>query len=76
MQFSTLEIASVEESVTHEVAKNYEEAKEIFMCGLRWFNDAKNYFTLDDHASTHTEISQEISTLYKLLAAFEPSPDR
>ncbi|KAH9375295.1 hypothetical protein HPB48_021636 [Haemaphysalis longicornis] len=42
----------------------------------RELNDAKQFYTLKDHATDHVEIVQEMSKLYRELAHFEPAPDR
>lgn len=76
MEFCKLELSAVEEKAEWKKAKSYEEAKNIFMSGLRWLTEARNFYTLEDHASMHAHITQEMSTLYKLLASFDPAPDR
>ena len=39
-------------------------------------NEAKQFFTLENHATDYTQIIQDMSSLYKYLADFEEAEDR
>ncbi|KAL7647673.1 UNVERIFIED_CONTAM: hypothetical protein RMT77_001282 [Armadillidium vulgare] len=76
MEFCKLDLSYLESKIECEKVTSYEEAKKLFISGLEWLNKAKSLYTLNDYASSHAEIIQDMSTLYKLLAHFETEPDR
>ena len=42
----------------------------------RHLNKAKEFYTLDDHCTSFTEIQQDLSMLHKVLVDFELDADR
>ncbi|XP_042237944.1 KIF-binding protein-like isoform X2 [Homarus americanus] len=76
LQFVQLEVSDLESEVAASPGENFDEVRPIFLAGLRWLTTARQYYTLEDHASDHVSISQEMSHLYKALAFFEPSEER
>ncbi|KAF2365764.1 KIF-1 binding protein [Trinorchestia longiramus] len=59
-----------------KLVRDYEGARGAFLIGLEFLEKATSYYTLEDHASLHTEAVQSISRLYQGLAVFEPHADR
>ena len=39
-------------------AKNFEEARNIFVPGQKFYNEAKEYYTFEEHCVDFTEINQ------------------
>ncbi|XP_064484617.1 KIF-binding protein-like [Ornithodoros turicata] len=70
------EILPYEKSVTDKLVTDFQSARPIFLSAQRWLNEAKEYYTLKDHASDYIAIIQETSKLYNALIAFEDAPDR
>ncbi|XP_037575972.1 LOW QUALITY PROTEIN: KIF-binding protein-like [Dermacentor silvarum] len=70
------EVSQIEESITDKLVTDFEGARPVFLKSQKWLEDAKQYYTLKDHATDYIEIVQEMSKLYRELAAFEPAPDR
>ncbi|XP_076046129.1 KIF-binding protein [Oratosquilla oratoria] len=76
LEFSQLEVADLESEVGCVLVSEFEEARPIFLCGLRWLTVAKEFYTLEDHTSDHVAVTQDMSHLYKHLAFFEICEDR
>ena len=74
--FSTLEIPTYENQVNYKFVLDYEDAVPIFHCTTQWLEDAKGYYTLDEHASDYVRIIQDNSALYQVLAFFEDDDQR
>ena len=53
-----------------------EQALKVFKWANRYFEDAKTYYVLDGHVTSHVVILQAQSKLYKYLASFETAPKR
>ncbi|CAN8000510.1 unnamed protein product [Ixodes hexagonus] len=70
------EVAALEAAVTDQLVMDFEGAKPVFLACQRWLTEAKEYYTLQNHATDYIEIVQESSKLYKELAHFEPAADR
>ncbi|CAN8031943.1 unnamed protein product [Ixodes persulcatus] len=70
------EVAALEAMVTDKLVTDFEGAKPVFLTCQRWLTEAKEYYTLKNHATDYIEIVQEMSKLYKELAFFEPAADR
>ena len=56
--------------------RDFEEARKVFLCAQRWIQRAKQYYTLEEHASDHVEVVREHSQLFKALIFFESDLDR
>lgn len=76
LEFVQLEVSDLEGEVAGNAVVEFEEARGVFLCGLRWLTAARQYYTLEDHASDHVSLTQEMSQLYKALAFFESAEDR
>lgn len=76
LEFLQLEVSDLESEVAASPVENFDEARLLFLSGLRWLTTARQYYTMEDHASDHVSITQEMSHLYKALAFFEPSDER
>ncbi|KAE8752576.1 hypothetical protein FOCC_FOCC000698 [Frankliniella occidentalis] len=74
--FSTLEIPTYENQITDKFVLDYEDALPVFQCTKRWLEDAKTYYTLDEHASDFVRITQDCSALFQVLAFFESDEKR
>lgn len=76
LEFLQLEVSDLESEVSGTSVQEFDEARQLFLAGLRWLTEARHHYTLEDHASDYVSITQEMSHLYKALAFFEPSEDR
>ncbi|XP_029836014.2 KIF-binding protein-like [Ixodes scapularis] len=70
------EITALEAAVTDKLVANFDGAKPVFLMGLQWLTEAKDYYTVKSHTKEYIEIIQAMSKLYKELAFFEPAADR
>lgn len=70
------EVDEIEQSITDKLFEDFEGARPVFLKSQKWLEDAKQFYTLRDHATDHVEIVQEMSKLYRELAHFEPASDR
>ncbi|XP_068114682.1 KIF-binding protein [Hyperolius riggenbachi] len=69
-------ILAVEEKAGCSIPLDFQEAREVFLVGQNYINEAKEYFQLDGHVSDHIEIIQDHSALFKVLAFFEEDYER
>ncbi|KAM9319466.1 KIF-binding protein [Gastrophryne carolinensis] len=69
-------ISAAEEKVECSLPLDFQEAREIFLVGQKYVNEAKEYFQLDGHVTDHIEVAQDHSALFKLLAFFEEDYER
>ncbi|XP_053547846.1 KIF-binding protein isoform X2 [Bombina bombina] len=69
-------ILTVEEKVTCSYPLDFKEAREVFLIGQNYINEAKEYFQLDGHVTDHIEVTQDHSALFKVLAFFEADYER
>ena len=74
--FQPLELTDVEKEVSCEVVKEFPAARLLFLFGQQHVEKAKEYFTLQDHASDHVAIVQDHSRLFKYLTVFESDLSR
>ena len=70
-EFSTIVIDDTLKQIPEKLAKNFEEAREIFLPGQRYLNRSKEYFKFEEHCVDYTEINQDLSSLHKMLVVFE-----
>lgn len=79
LKFETIE-NEIEQQVTDLITDRYlldfNDAKEVFLHVQKWLDDAKSYYTLENHASDYVQIVQDESQSYKYLAFFEENEDR
>ncbi|XP_012166936.3 KIF-binding protein [Bombus terrestris] len=78
LRFNVLEkkIESIANQITDKYLLDFEDARLVFLNVQKWLEQAKTYYTLENHASDHTSIIQDISVTYKYLAFFEEHEDR
>ncbi|KAG9485071.1 hypothetical protein GDO78_008270 [Eleutherodactylus coqui] len=69
-------ILAVEEKVDCSLPLDFKEAREVFLVGQNYINEAKEYFQLDGHVTDHIEVIQDHSALFKILAFFEEDYER
>ncbi|KAL2727125.1 hypothetical protein V1478_007403 [Vespula squamosa] len=62
--------------ITDTYLLDFNDARPVFLNIQKWLDQAKAYYTLDNHASDYVEIIQDISQAYKYLSFFEESEDR
>lgn len=74
--FTPLELSSYEDQITDKYVLVYEDARKVFLESQKWLTKAKEYYTLDEHASDCVQIVQDLSQLYKYLAFFEEDEER
>lgn len=70
------EVSQIEEGITDKLVTDFEGARPVFLKSQKWLEEAKQYYTLKDHATDYIEVVQEMSKLYRELATFELAPDR
>ena len=70
------EIESIASQVTDKYLLDFNDAKPVFLNVQRWLERAKEYYTLECHASDYISIVQDVSQAYKHLAFFEEHEDR
>lgn len=78
MKFDTIEtdIELIANNVTDKYLLDFNDAKEVFLNVQKWLDDAKIFYTLEDQASDHVQIIQDLSQAYKYLSFFEENEDR
>ncbi|XP_018422584.1 PREDICTED: KIF1-binding protein isoform X1 [Nanorana parkeri] len=69
-------ILAVEEKVECSLPLDFKEAREVFLVGQNYINEAKEYFQLDGHVTDHIDVIQDNSALFKILAFFEEDYER
>lgn len=69
--FFKLELTSIEDQISDEFARDFEEARKIFLQVQKWITEAKQFYLLDGHCTDHVELIQDHSKLFKLLAFFD-----
>ncbi|KAG8552228.1 hypothetical protein GDO81_004443 [Engystomops pustulosus] len=69
-------ILAVEEKAECSLPLDFKEAREVFLVGQNYINEAKEYFQLDGHVTDHIEVIQDHSALFKVLAFFEEDYER
>ena len=70
-KFKSLEVADLESLVSADLVENYEAAKTMFLFAQKQVEQSKQFYSLEELASGYTEVVQDHSLLYKLLAYFE-----
>ena len=73
-KFEVLEILDVELSVLCDLVKDYDTARTVFLSCQKHIERSKHHYSLENFASEHTVIVQDLSNAYKLIAHFENSP--
>ncbi|XP_008576692.1 PREDICTED: KIF1-binding protein isoform X1 [Galeopterus variegatus] len=80
VQFGTGElcdaISAVEEKVSYLRPLDFGEARELFLLGQHYVFEAKEFFQIDGYVTDHTEVVQDHSALFKVLAFFETDMER
>ncbi|XP_048406740.2 KIF-binding protein isoform X2 [Stegostoma tigrinum] len=69
-------IQSVEEKVSCIYPVDFSNARDVFLVGQNYVQEAKEFFQLDDHVTDHIEVVQDHSALFKVLAFFEEDQER
>uniref|UniRef100_A0A2D4JDX1 KIF-binding protein n=2 Tax=Micrurus lemniscatus lemniscatus TaxID=129467 RepID=A0A2D4JDX1_MICLE len=66
----------MEEKVSCVFSLDFKEAREAFLVGQNYVNEAKEFFQVDGYVTDHIEIVQDHSALFKVLAFFEEDFER
>lgn len=74
--FPTLEVTCLEEQVRDSFVLDFADSRQVFLNSKKWLEEAKLYYTLNDHASDYVQIEQEMSRAYSALIYFEDDYDR
>ncbi|XP_063817642.1 KIF-binding protein isoform X2 [Pseudophryne corroboree] len=69
-------ILAAEEKVDCSLPLDFKEAREVFLVGQNYINEAKEYFQLDGHVTDHVEVVRDHSALFKALVFFEEDYER
>ncbi|OQR80372.1 KIF1-binding protein-like [Tropilaelaps mercedesae] len=70
------DVTATEKEWSVDPAKTYEEARQVFLAAQKKVTKAIAYYNLKDRASDYVRVMQDVSKLYRDLAAFEPAVDR
>lgn len=57
-------------------ARDFDEARSIFLPAQKWINQSLQYYKLDEFAGDYIDIITDYAELFKHLAFFEPGLDR
>jgi len=57
-------------------ARDFEEARAIFLPLQRWFRVAKEYYVIDEFAGDYIELVTDYCNSFKYLVFFEPDIER
>lgn len=77
LDFPSIEADPLFAEIPEKPAKNFAEARAIFMPGQRFLTAAKtDYYVLEHHCVDHTEIQRDLSRMHKILIYFETDLDR
>ncbi|XP_019394057.1 PREDICTED: KIF1-binding protein [Crocodylus porosus] len=69
-------VLAMEEKVSCVCPLDFKEAREIFLVGQNYVQEAKEFFQVDGYVTDHIEIVQDHSALFKVLAFFEEDYER
>lgn len=69
-------VLAMEEKVSSVYPLDFQEAREIFLVGQNYVQEAKEFFQVDGYVTDHIEIVQDHSALFKVLAFFEEDYER
>lgn len=73
-KFEVLDVLDVESSVLCDLVKDYDAARTVFLTCQKHIESSKHHYSLENFASEHTVVVQDLSNAYKLIAHFEDSP--
>ncbi|OAD62954.1 KIF1-binding protein like protein [Eufriesea mexicana] len=78
LRFNILEkeIEAIANQITDKYLLDFADARLVFLNAQKWLEQAKTYYTLENHASDHILIVQSISQAYKYLSFFEENEAR
>lgn len=70
------ELEAIASQVTDQYLLDFEDARPVFLNVQKWLDNAKAYYTLDNHASDYAHIVQDISQVFRYLSFYELHEDR
>ena len=77
IDFPSIETDPELDDIPEKFAKNFEEARAIFLPGQKFLNKAKNeYFKFEDHCVDYVDIQRDLSHMHKMLVYFETDESR
>lgn len=63
-----------ENVITDRYLLDMDDAKPVFLCTIKWIEQAKSYYRIDTEATEYAKIVQDHAMAYKHLAFFESDP--
>ncbi|XP_033207158.1 KIF-binding protein [Belonocnema kinseyi] len=78
LKFTTIEMEAetIANDITDKYLLDFNDAKVVFLKVQKWLEDAKQYYSLENHASDYVQLVQDMSQAYKHLVFFENNEDR
>lgn len=78
LKFTTIEmeVEIIANDITDKYLLDFNDAKVVFLKVQKWLEDAKQYYSLENHASDYVQLVQDMSQAYKHLVFFENKEDR
>ncbi|OQR80371.1 KIF1-binding protein-like [Tropilaelaps mercedesae] len=70
------DIGTIEKEWRVEPTNSYDDARQVFLAAQKKANEATSYYSLKDRASDYVLVTQDVSKLYRDLAALESVVDR
>lgn len=70
------EIEKIVSEITDQFLLVFNDAAAVFKVTKKWLDEAKSFYTLENHASDYVQVIQDLSQAYKYLAFFEPDESR
>jgi len=76
LRISNIETGQYEDLVGEHIITTFEEARRAFKAGMKFAENAKQFYTLEEYCTDHVEIMQDVSILYKCLVNFDEDEGR
>lgn len=76
LRISNIETGQYEDLVGEHIITTYDEARRAFKAGMKFAENAKQFYTLEEYCTDHVEIMQDVSILYKCLVHFDEDQTR
>lgn len=70
------ELENIAGQITDRYLLDFDDARPVFLNVQKWLDKAKEYYTLENHASDYARIAQDISQAYRYLSFYEELEDR
>lgn len=70
------ELEEITSEITDKYLLDFDDARPVFLNIRKWLNEAKLYYSFENHASDYACIAQDMSQAYRYLAFYEENDDR